>query len=161
MTLSIGDKLPDHTFHIMTEDGPSALTTADVFAGKKVVLFGVPGAFTPTCHANHLPGFVENYDALREKGVDAIAVTTVNDVHVVGAWQKASNAGEKVIFLGDGNADFAKAIGLDIDLGVAGMGVRSKRYSMIVDDGTISQLNIEENPGQAEASSAATILAQL
>lgn len=161
MTIAIGDKIPSHTFHIMSDDGPSAMTSDDLLAGKKVILFGLPGAFTPTCHASHLPGFVEHYDALKEKGVDAIAVTTVNDVHVIGAWKKATGAGDKIHFLGDGNAEFAKATGLEIDLGMAGMGVRSKRYSMIVEDGVLTHLNVEENPGQADISSAATILSQL
>lgn len=161
MTLKAGDTVPSHTFHIMGDDGPATMSTDDLFSGKKVVLFGVPGAFTPTCHANHLPGFVEHNDAIKEKGVDTIAVTTVNDVHVVNAWQKASKAGDKVVFLSDGNADFAKAAGLEIDLGVAGMGMRSKRYSMIVDDGVVTQINVEDNPGEANTSSAATILSQL
>ena len=129
--------------------------------GKKIVLFAVPGAFTPTCHASHLPGFLENLDAIKDKGIDEVALTTVNDIHVTNAWAKATNAKDKIHFLSDGNADFAKSIGMDIDLGVAGMGVRSKRYSMIVDDRKVTALNIEESPGQAVASSAATILEQL
>ncbi len=161
MTITIGDRIPDAEFTIMTADGPAKTNTADIFGGKKVVFFAVPGAFTPTCHANHMPGFVENHDAILEKGVDSIVVTTVNDVHVVSAWEKASNASGKVQFLSDGNAEFAKAIGMDIDLGVAGMGIRSKRYSMIVDDGVVTKLNEEPNPGQADTSSAATILEQL
>ena len=161
MTISIGDKIPAAEFHIMTDDGPSKMSTSELLDGKKVVLIGVPGAFTPTCHANHLPGFMENLDALKEKGVDDVAVTTVNDVHVVGHWAKASNGVGKIHFLADGNGDFAKAAGLDIDLGVAGMGVRSKRYAMIVDDGVVTHLNIEDSPGQAEQSSAAVILEQL
>lgn len=161
MSISVGEKLPEASFTIMADDGPAKMTTAELCAGKKVVLFAVPGAFTPTCHANHLPGFLEHLDAIKEKGVDAVAVTAVNDIHVVNAWAEASSAKGKIHFLSDGNADFAKAIGLDIDLGVAGMGVRSLRYSMIVEDGTVTALNVEENPGQAVASSAATILQQL
>jgi len=161
MTINIGDKIPESSFHIMTGDGPSKLGTADLFDGKRVVLFGLPGAFTPTCHANHLPGFLENFDAFQEKGIDEIAVTTVNDVHVVNAWAKATNGGGKLHYLADGNGEFAKSVGLDIDLDMAGMGVRSKRYSMVVDNGVVTHLNIEENPGQAETSSAAALLQQL
>jgi len=158
MTISVGDKLPEGTFTSMTADGPAKLTVAELCAGKKVVLVAVPGAFTPTCHANHLPGFIEHIDAIREKGVDTVAVTSVNDVHVMNAWSEASGGRGKVTFLSDGNAEFAKSIGLDIDLGVAGMGVRSKRYAMVVEDGTVTALNLEDNPGQAEKSSAAAIL---
>lgn len=161
MTISVGDRLPEAEFTIMTGDGPSKISTSELCNGKKVVLFAVPGAFTPTCHANHLPGFLENLDSIKSKGIDDVAVTAVNDVHVVNAWAKASKGDGKIHFLSDGNADFAKAIGMDIDLGVAGMGVRSKRYSMIVDDGTVTAINLEESPGQAIASSAATILEQL
>ena len=161
MTLKIGDTIPDAKFHIMTDDGPGQMSTADLLDGKKVVLIGVPGAFTPTCHANHLPGFIENLDAIKAKGIDEVAVTTVNDVHVVGAWAKASNAVGKIHFLADGNGDFAKSIGLDVDLGIAGMGVRSKRYAMIIENGVVKELNVEPAPGQADTSSAATILSQL
>lgn len=161
MTISVGDKLPDSEFTIMSADGPAKMSTAELSAGKKVILVAVPGAFTPTCHANHLPGFLEHIDAIKEKGVDTVAFVTVNDIHVVTAWEKASNNNGKIQFLSDGNADFAKAIGMDIDLGVAGMGVRSKRYSMIIDDGTVTAINLEENPGQADVSSAATVLEQL
>lgn len=161
MPIEVGQKLPDAEFVIMTDDGPAKISVAELTGGKKVVLFSVPGAFTPTCHANHLPGFIEHEAAIKEKGVDEIAVVAVNDVHVVNAWKQASKGDGKVTFLSDGNADFAKAIGLDIDLAIAGMGVRSKRYSMIIDDGVVQALNIEESPGQAVASSAATILEQL
>ena len=161
MTIKIGDKIPESAFKVMTDDGPSEMTTSDLLDGKKVVLFGVPGAFTPTCHANHLPGFLENLDALKEKGVDDVAVTTVNDIHVTNAWAENTNGKGKIHYLADGNGDFAKAVGLDIDLGVVGMGLRSKRYSMIIEDGVVMQLNIEDNPGQADVSSAAVILEQL
>ncbi len=161
MAISVGDKIPDATFIVMTDDGPGKMTSDELFSGKKVVLFAVPGAFTPTCHASHLPGFLEHADDIREKGVDAIAVTAVNDIHVVNAWAQASKGNGKIHFLSDGNADFAKAIGMDVDLGVAGMGIRSARYSMIVEDRTVASLNVEENPGQAEKSSAAVILEQL
>jgi peroxiredoxin len=161
MTISVGEKLPDSEFTIMSADGPAKMSTTELCAGKKIVLVAVPGAFTPTCHANHLPGFLEHIDAIKEKGVDTVAFVTVNDIHVVTAWEKASNNNGKIQFLSDGNADFAKAIGMDIDLGVAGMGIRSLRYSMIVNDGTVETINLEENPGQAVVSSAATVLEQL
>ncbi|MEM9677672.1 MAG: peroxiredoxin [Pseudomonadota bacterium] len=161
MTISVGDTLPEVTFTTMTADGPAKHTVADLCDGKKVVLVAVPGAFTPTCHANHLPGFVEHTDAMHEKGVDTVAFTSVNDVHVMNAWSEASGGKGKITFLSDGNADFAKAIGMDIDLGVAGMGVRSKRYAMVVENGVVTALNLEENPGQADKSSAAAILAVL
>ncbi len=161
MSIKVGDRLPDHEFMIMTVDGPAKLSTSDLFAGKKVILVAVPGAFTPTCHGSHLPGFLENLDAIKEKGVDAVAVVSVNDVHVIAAWAEASRAGDRITFLSDGNADFARQIGMDVDLGVAGMGVRSKRYSMLVEDGVVTSLNVEDSPGQAVTSSAATILEQL
>ena len=131
-----------------------------MFKGKKVVLFAVPGAFTPTCHKNHLPGFVQNADAIKAKGIDTIAVTGVNDVFVMDAWKKATGA-DKIEFLADGNGDFAKAIGLTIDGSGSGLGMRSKRYSMVVDDGVVKTLNVEEAPGKAEVSGADTLLKQL
>jgi len=161
MNIAVGDRIPEGEFTIMSDDGPAKMTTAQVFDGKKVVLFAVPGAFTPTCHANHMPGFLENHDAILERGVDTIATVAVNDVHVVHAWEKASSASGKILCLSDGNADFTKAIGMDVDLSIAGMGVRSKRYSMIVEDGVVKHLNEEPSPGQADVSSAATILHQL
>ena len=132
-----------------------------MFKGRKVILFGVPGAFTPTCHRNHLPGFIENAGAIKAKGVDEIAVTATNDVFVMNAWSKDTKADGKVTFLADGSASFAKAAGLDLDLSERGMGVRTKRYSMLVDDGVVRQLNIEETPGTAEASGAKKIFKQL
>ncbi|MDD9910687.1 MAG: peroxiredoxin [Ahrensia sp.] len=162
MAIQIGDRLPDATFMIMSDDGPAKMTTAELFTDKKtVVLFAVPGAFTPTCHANHLPGFLEHIEEIKEKGVDAVAVTAVNDVFVFDAWSTASKGKGKIHFLADPGADFAKAVGMDIDLTAAGLGVRSKRYSMLVKDGKVVQLNVEDNPGQAEKSSAAVILGQL
>ncbi|MCB1455020.1 MAG: peroxiredoxin [Nitratireductor sp.] len=161
MTIAVGDKLPNATFKIMTDDGPGQMTTDELFAGKKVVLFAVPGAFTPTCHMNHLPGFVEHFDTIKAKGIDDIAVVSVNDVWVMNEWSKASKGKGKIHFLADGAAEFTKAAGLEIDLSVAGMGIRSKRYSMIVDDGVLKALNIEEKPGTAEISGAARILEQL
>ncbi len=161
MTIAIGEKLPEVTFRVKTDEGPKPVTTDDVFKGKTVVLFGVPGAFTPTCTMNHLPGYLELNDQIRAKGVDTIAVVSVNDPFVMGAWQKATEAGDRILFLADGGADFARATGLDIDLTVAGLGVRSRRYAMIVDDGVVRTLHIEDAPGQAEASAAGAILAEL
>ncbi|SMH41391.1 peroxiredoxin [Mesorhizobium australicum] len=161
MTIAPGEKLPDATLKTMTDDGAANVSTGDFFAGKKVVLFGVPGAFTPTCSMNHLPGFLENHDAILAKGADAIAVVSVNDVFVMNAWSKSAGNDGKITFLADGSADFAKAAGLDNDLSKAGMGTRYKRFSMIVDDGVVKTLNIEETPGKAEISGAARILEQL
>ena len=161
MTISVGDKLPEATFKTMTADGPANITTGEVFSGKKVVLFAVPGAFTPTCNNNHLPGFLENFDAITGRGVDTIAVVATNDVFVMNAWAQATGGKDRLLFLSDGNADFAKAIGMDVDLGAAGMGTRTKRYSMIVDDGTVSAFNIEQARGEVVDSGAARILEQL
>jgi len=161
MTIQVGDKLPEATFRTMTADGPAARTTADIFAGKTVVLFAVPGAFTPTCHRNHMPGFVANADAIRAKGVDAIYTTSTNDVFVLDAWQKASDATGKVGILADGNAEFANAIGLANDASAAGMGMRSKRYSMIVKDGVVTSLNVGDAPGKADISGADNLITQL
>ncbi len=161
MTISVGDKLPEATLKTMTADGAKDLTTADIFAGKKVVLFGVPGAFTPTCNNNHLPGYLENNDAIRSRGVDTIAVVAVNDPFVMGAWEKFTGGEGKITYLADGSGDFAKALGLDIDLSGAGLGLRSKRFSMIVEDGKVTALNIEPVPSQADETAAAKILEQL
>ncbi|MCC4244090.1 peroxiredoxin [Stappia indica] len=160
MTIKVGDTLPETKFKIMTADGPAERSSSDLFAGRTVVLFAVPGAFTPTCHNNHLPGFVEHADTILSKGVDEIAVVSVNDVFVMNAWAKATGA-DKITFLADGSADFAKAIGLELDASGAGLGIRSKRYAMIVKDGKVTALNIEEMPGKAEVSGAAGILAAL
>jgi peroxiredoxin len=160
MTLSVGDKLPEATFKTMTADGAKALTTSEIFTGKKIVLFGVPGAFTPTCSNNHLPGYLENRDAILARGVDEIAVVSVNDVHVMGAWANFTGGDGKILYLADGSGEFAKATGLDIDLSGGGMGLRSKRFSMIVDDGKVTALNVETKPGVNE-SGAAKILEQL
>lgn len=160
MTIKVGDTLPETKFKIMTADGPAERSSSDLFAGRTVVLFAVPGAFTPTCHNNHLPGFVEHADTILSKGVDEIAVVSVNDVFVMNAWAKATGA-DKITFLADGSADFAKAIGLELDASGAGLGIRSKRYAMIVKDGKVTALNIEETPGKAEVSGAAGILAAL
>lgn len=159
--IKVGDHLPKATFTVMGEKGPEPKTTDDIFRGKKVVLFGVPGAFTPTCHRNHLPGFLEKNAEFRAKGVDTIAVTGVNDVFVMDAWRKATDASGKLEFLADGGAAFAKALGLSIDLTDRGLGVRSQRYSMLVDDGVVRTLNVEESPGKAELSGAEALLKQM
>ena len=162
MPIKIGDRLPpDIKFRVMGPDGPAVKTADDVFKGKKVVLFAVPGAFTPTCNNNHLPGFLKNADAIKAKGVETIAVTAVNDVFVMTEWKKASGAEGKIEFLADGNGDFAKALDLTMDGSAGGLGLRSKRYSMLVEDGVVKKLNIEDAPGKAETSSAETLLKQL
>ncbi len=161
MTISVGDKLPEATFKTMTSDGAKAVTTAEIFAGKKVVLFGVPGAFTPTCSNNHLPGYLENHDAIISRGVDTIAVVAVNDHFVMGAWANFTGGEGKLLYLADGNGDFVRAAGLEADLSGGGLGIRSKRFSMIVDDGKVTALNIEDSPGQAVESGAAKLLEQL
>ena len=161
MTIKIGDKLPNATFRLLTPDGPKPVTTLEYFAGRRIVLFGLPGAFTPTCHKNHLPGFIAGEAAIKAKGVDAIAMISVNDHHVLAAWAKATGAEGHIDFLADGAANFAKAAGLSYDAEPSGMGVRSRRYSALVEDGVVKQLNIEEAPGKAELSGAAHILAQI
>jgi len=161
MAIKVGDRLPEAKFRVMGPDGPVWKGTDEVFKGKKVVLFAVPGAFTPTCSNNHLPGFLKNADAFKTKGVDMIAVTGVNDVFTFDAWRKATGAGTKIEFLADGNADFAKAIEMAFDGSGGGLGVRSKRYAMLIEDGVIKQLNIEDVPGKAEASSAEALLKQM
>ncbi|HWE18315.1 MAG TPA: peroxiredoxin [Hyphomicrobiaceae bacterium] len=157
MTINVGDRLPDATFTTMSAEGPKPMPTAEVFGGKKVALFAVPGAFTPTCSKQHLPGYVQKYDELKSKGFDLIACTAVNDVFVLSAWSKDSAADGKVLMLADGSADFAKKIGLDIDLTARGLGVRSKRYSMIVEDGVVKSLNVEEVPSTHDKSSASLL----
>jgi peroxiredoxin len=158
MAIKVGDRLPNATFMTMTADGPKPQTTDDIFKGKKVVLFAVPGAFTPTCDKNHLPGFVTNADKIKGKGIDTIAVTGVNDVFVMNAWKKASGAEGKVEFLADGSANFAKALGLTVDLGERGLGTRSQRYCMVVEDGVVKTLNVEDAPGKADISGADNLL---
>jgi glutaredoxin/glutathione-dependent peroxiredoxin len=161
MTITIGDKLPEAAFKEKTADGAVEITTEQLFKGKKVVLFAVPGAFTPTCSLNHLPGYIENRDAILSKGVDDIAVVAVNDWHVMGAWAQQSGGMGKIHFLADWNGAFTKSLGLEADLSAGGLGVRSKRYSMLVDDGVVKSLNVEETPGQATVSGAAAMLEQL
>jgi peroxiredoxin len=161
MPIKVGETIPNSRFRVTTPEGPAWKTTDDIFKGKKVVLFGVPGAFTGTCHKSHLPGFVKNADAIKAKGVDTIAVTGVNDHFVMDAWREASNTAGKIEFLADGNGDFAKAIDLTFDGSGNGMGTRSRRYAMLVEDGTVKQINIEEAPGKVDLSSAENILKAL
>jgi peroxiredoxin len=160
MAIAVGDKIPSAKLKTMTAEGPKDISTDDIFNGKKVVLFAVPGAFTPTCSAKHLPGFVEKAADIRGKGIDTIACLAVNDAFVMGAWGKAQNTGDKVLMLADGAAAFTKQLGLDLDLTGPGMGVRSKRYAMVVDNGTVKALQVEA-PGAFEVSSADAILKAL
>ena len=161
MTIKVGDKIPHATLRQVTPDGAVPVASEDFFAGRKVVLFGLPGAFTPTCHKNHLPGFIDNEKAFKDKGVVEIAMTAVNDHYVLDAWAKATGAGGHVTFLADGNAEFAKALGLEFDAGMGGLGLRSKRYSMLVDDGVVKLLFVEESPGKADLSGATHLLANM
>lgn len=156
-----GEKLPEATLKLVTEDGSKDVTTTEFFGGRKVVLFGVPGAFTPTCSNNHLPGFIENYDAILARGVDAIAVVSINDQWVMKAWARFSGGEGKIAFLADGNGTFVRAAGLDANMEAAGFGTRSKRFSMIVDDGVVKKVNVEQARGQVIDSGAARILEQL
>ncbi len=161
MSIGIGEKLPGATFRVLGPEGIEQLTTNDIFAGKKVVLFAVPGAFTPTCHLKHLPGFIENIDSFKGKGVDTVACVAVNDPFVLNAWSKATGGQGKVLFLSDGNGEFTKKIGLDFDGSGIGLGSRSKRYAMLVDDGVVTALNLEDSPGVADASTAEKLLAEI
>ncbi len=160
MSIQAGENMPAGTFGLMTDSGPGAVTTDDLFGGKKVVLFSVPGAFTPTCSMNHLPGFIDHADEILGKGVDTIACMAVNDVFVMHAWGKDRNAGEKVRMLADGNGEYAKALGLEMDGTAFGMGMRGQRFAIIVDDGVASHVAVEE-AGKFEVSSAESVLANL
>jgi glutaredoxin/glutathione-dependent peroxiredoxin len=157
MAIKVGDRVPSGSFTVMTAEGPKPMTTDELFKGKKVVLFAVPGAFTPTCHKNHLPGFVKNASEIKAKGVNTIAVTGVNDVFVMDAWKKASG-GDSIEFLADGSGNWAKALGLSIDLNERGLGLRSQRYAMLVDDGVVKTLNLEDTPGKVDISGADNLL---
>ena len=160
MSIAVGDTLPAGEFTVMGADGPEKVTTEALFSGKKVVVFSVPGAFTPTCHAKHLPGFVAQADAIKAKGVDTIACLAVNDVFVMSAWGQASNVGDSVLMLADGNATWTKALGLEFDGSGFGLGTRGQRFAMIVDNGVVTALGVEQ-PGQFDVSSAESILGQL
>ena len=157
MTISVGDRMPEGNFTVMTSDGPNAISTAEFFGGKKVVLFSVPGAFTPTCSAKHLPGFVENAAALQGKGVATIACMAVNDVFVMNAWGKDQGVGDKVQMLADGNGDYARALGLDLDASGFGMGQRGQRFALVVDDGVATGVYVE-GPGEFKVSAAEAVL---
>ena len=159
MTVQVGDKVPSATFKVMTADGPQDMSTDEVFSGKKVVFFAVPGAFTPGCSMTHLPGFVINADAIKAKGADTIACMAVNDAFVMGAWGQGQNA-EEILMLADGNGEFTAALGLELDASGFGMGNRAQRFGMIVDDGTVSYLGIEA-PGEIKVSSAEMMLENL
>ena len=160
MTIKTGDPMPEGEFKCMGESGPESLTTSELFSGKKVVLFSVPGAFTPTCSAHHLPGYVDSVDALIAKGVDTVACMAVNDVFVMSAWGRAANAGKKVLMLADGNGEYSSVLGLELDARSFGMGIRGQRFSLIVNDGVVTQINIEP-PGEFGVSSAEVALEQL
>ncbi len=161
MAISPGERIPEATFHVMTAEGPTAMSSEDVFAGKKVVLFAVPGAYTPTCHMKHLPGFIEHAADFKAKGVDAVACTAVNDPFVLDNWAKTTGAENKILFLADGNADFARAVGADLDASAFGLGTRSKRYAMLVEDGVVKSIHIEDVPTEVTSSSAETLLQEV
>jgi peroxiredoxin len=161
MTIKVGDKLPSVTLRQVTPEGPKEVATDDFFRGKKVALFAVPGAFTPACSQRHLPGYVDKASEIKGKGVDEVACVAVNDPAVMTAWGKDQRAEGKVTMLADGSGDFVRALGLELDLTKAGLGMRSKRYSMLVDNGIVKSLNIEEQPGQVDVSSAETMLRAL
>ena len=160
MTIKVGARLPEATLRTMTADGPQAKTTHDIFAGKTVALFAVPGAFTPTCSARHLPGFLDQAKALKAKGVDQIACVAVNDVFVMDAWGKAQHVGDDVLMLSDGNGEFTKALGLELDASGFGMGPRSQRFSLVAKDGVVQQLNVEAG-GEFRVSAADYMLEHL
>jgi peroxiredoxin len=160
MTIKVGDKIPSATLMRMTDSGPGPITTDEIFAGKTVVLFSVPGAFTPTCSAKHLPGFIENAEALKAKGVDTIVCVAVNDVFVMNAWGKSQEAGDKVLMVADGNGDLTAKLGLEMDGTKFGMGKRGQRFSIIAKDGVVTELNVEA-PGEFNVSSAEHALTQL
>jgi glutaredoxin/glutathione-dependent peroxiredoxin len=158
MTIAVGDRLPEATFKVRTPEGLKDITTRELTSGQKVVLFAVPGAFTPTCHAKHLPSYLEHLDALKRKGVNTVACVAVNDAFVLDAWGRQGGVDGKILLLADGNGTFTKAVGLDFDGSGFGLGTRSKRYSMLVDDGVVKALHVEESPGVMEVSGADRIL---
>ena len=160
MAIKAGDRMPSGTLKTMTKDGPKDLTTEELFKGKTVVLFSVPGAFTPTCDAKHLPGFVQLADQVRAKGVDTIACMAVNDVFVMNAWGKHSGVADKILMLADGNGHYAKALGLELDASGYGMGTRGQRFAIVVKDGVAQHVNVEA-PGQFKVSAAEHVLSQL
>jgi len=157
MSISVGDRMPEGSFAVMTGDGPDSVSSADLFSAKKVVIFSVPGAFTPTCSAQHLPGFVENASALRAKGVDTVGCMAVNDVFVMDAWGKDRGVGDAVMMLADGNGDYTRALGLDLDASGFGMGQRGQRFAIVVDDGVATGVYVE-GPGEFKVSAAEAVL---
>jgi glutaredoxin/glutathione-dependent peroxiredoxin len=161
MTIKVGDHLPETKFRVMTAEGLQVKTTDEVFKGKTVALFAVPGAYTGTCHKMHMPSIFLNAYAIKEKGVDTIAVVSVNDAFVMNAWKRDTDQRDEAVFLADGNADFTKAIGMELDASGNGLGIRSHRYSMLVKDGVVEKLNLEPNPGKVEVSGGETLLGQL
>ncbi len=161
MTIKVGDRLPDATFKIMKDGQIADLTTQELCAGKKVVLFAVPGAYTPTCHLKHVPSFLNNLEALRSKGVDTVACVAVNDPFVLDAWARDTGAAGKILMLSDGNGTFTRAIGMEFDGSALGLGIRSRRYAMLVEDGIVRVVNVEDSPGEMDKSSAERILAAL
>jgi glutaredoxin/glutathione-dependent peroxiredoxin len=161
MTIQVGDKLPSATLRYLTPEGPKEITTDEFFRGKKVALFAVPGAFTPACSQRHLPGYVEKAAEIKAKGIDEVACVAVNDVSVLNAWAKSQNVGDKITMLSDGSGEFARALGLELDMRSGGLGMRSQRYSMVVDDGVVKSLNVEPRPGSVESSGAEAMLRAL
>ena len=160
MSIKVGERMPEGSFSVMTSDGPATMSTEELFAGDKVVLFAVPGAFTPTCSMQHLPGYVENAEAILRKGVDTIGCISVNDVFVMDAWGKDIGSGDKVVMLADGNATYTQALGLELDASGFGMGTRSQRFAIVIDDGVVSQLHVEA-PGEFKVSAAEAVLENL
>lgn len=160
MPIQVGDRMPEGSLSRMTAQGPTPVTSQELFGGKTVVLFAVPGAFTPVCNNKHLPTYLQAHDALKAKGVDTIACLAVNDVHVMNAWGQANQVGDRILMLADGNGDYARALGMDLDLTRFGMGVRSKRYAMLIEDGVVRELNLE-NPGEFKVSGADQIVCRL
>ena len=157
MSIQKGQAMPEGAFGVMTDSGPGRITTGELFKGKKVVLFSVPGAFTPTCSNEHLPGYVNNAGALRAKGVDQIACIAVNDVFVMDAWGRSAGAGDSVMMLADGNGNYARALGLELDASGFGMGMRGQRFSIVVEDGVVTELNVEEGGGLSCSAAEATL----
>jgi len=161
MSIKVGDKVPAGTFGVMKAEGPGSMSSDELFKGKRVVLFSVPGAFTPTCSKTHLPGFVENASALKAKGIDTVACKAVNDVFVLDAWSKSAGAGGKVLMLADGNATYTKALGLELDASGFGMGIRGQRFALVVKDGVVEKLSVEPSAGQCTISGGDSVLSSL